>query len=90
VTGAGYTAGGNTFTWIAPASTGTTSFTTPSASLSWTAMTAGPFDAVLLYNSTQGSKAMGTYTFGAQTITAGNFSLTMPTNDATTGLLRVA
>ncbi len=90
VTGAGYTAGGVTFAWIAPSSTGTTAFTTPSASFSWTGLTAGPFDAALLYNSTQSNKAMGTYTFGAQTITAGNFSLTMPTNDSTNGLFRIA
>jgi hypothetical protein len=30
------------------------------------------------------------YTFGATSISAGNFSLTMPTNDATTGLVRFA
>jgi len=86
-----YTAGGVTFNWIAPSSTGTTAFTTPSASFSWTALTSsGAFDCVLLYNSTQANRAVASYTFGSQTITAGNFSLTMPTNDATTGLLRVA
>lgn len=86
-----YTAGGVAFTWVAPSSTGTTAFTTPSASFSWTALTSsGSFDAVQLYNSTQGNKTVAVYTFGAQSITAGNFSLTMPTNDATTGLLRVA
>lgn len=85
-----YTAGGVTFTWIAPSSTGTTAFTTPSASFSWTTFTSsGAFDCVLLYNSTQGNKAVAAYTFGSQNISAGNFSLTMPTNDATTGLLRV-
>jgi hypothetical protein len=45
---------------------------------------------VLLYNVTQGNKAIAAYTFGSQTMTAANFSLTMPTNDATTGLLRIA
>lgn len=86
-----YTAGGVTFTWIAPSSTGTTAFSTPSASFSWVALTSsGAFDCVLLYNSTQANRAVAAYTFGSQSITAGNFSLTMPTNDATTGLLRVA
>jgi hypothetical protein len=89
-TGTGYTAGGVTFTWVAPSSTGTTAFTTPSASFSWTTVTIAAFDAVQLYNSTQGNKSVAVYTFGSQTITAGNFSLTMPTNDATTGLLRIA
>lgn len=90
VTGAGYTAGGVTFAWAAPAVTGTTAFTTPTASFSWTGLTAGPFDAVLLYNSTQTNRAVSVHTFGSQTVTASNFSLTMPTNDASTGLLRVA
>ena len=90
VTGTGYTAGGVAFTWSAPSSTGTTAFSTPSASFSWTGLTASAFDAVLLYNTTQANKAVAVYTFGSQTVTAGNFSLTMPTNDASTGLLRVA
>lgn len=90
VSGAGYTAGGVTFTWVAPSSTGTTAFTTPSASFSWTGLTATAFDACLIYNSTQSNKAMGTYTFGSQSTTAGNFSLTMPTNDSTNGLFRIA
>lgn len=86
-----YTAGGVTFTWIAPSLTGATAFTTPSAAFSWTAFTSsGAFDCVLLYNSTQGNKAVAAYTFGSQSITAGNFSLTMPVNDSTTGLLRVS
>lgn len=90
VSGAGYTAGGVTFTWVTPASTGTTAYTTPSASFSWTGLTATAFDCVLLYNSTQSNKAVAVYTFGSQTVTAGNFSLTMPTNDSTNGLLRIA
>jgi len=88
---ASYTAGGVTFTWIAPTSSGTTAYTTPSASFSWTALTSGgAIDAVLLYNSTQSDKAVGVYTFGSQSLTAANFSLTMPTNDSSTGLLRIA
>jgi len=47
------------------------------------------FDAVLLYNSTQGNKAVSVHTFTAQTITAGTLTLTMPVNDASTGLLRL-
>jgi hypothetical protein len=86
-----YTAGGVTFTWLTPASTGTTAFTTPSASFSWTALTSsGAFDACEIYNSTQANRTVAVYTFGSQNVTASNFSLTMPTNDATTGLLRTA
>jgi hypothetical protein len=90
--GANYSAGGVTVTnATAPNSSGTTSFWTPSASLAWTTVTlATAVDCVLIYNSTQSNKAVAAYTFGAQTVTAANFTLTMPTNDASTGLLRLA
>jgi len=92
VAGAGYTAGGITVTnATVPASTGTTAFWTPSASLTFSNVTlTTAFDAVLVYNSTQSDKAVAVYTFGSQTVTSGTFILTMPTNDASTGLLRVA
>jgi hypothetical protein len=93
VTGTNYTAGGVTVTNATePTSTSTTAHWTPSASIVYTTVTlnAANFDAVLLYNSTQSDKAIAVYTFGAQTITAGTFTLTMPTNDGTTGLLRLA
>ena len=92
VSGTGYTAGGVTVTnATAPNSSGTTAFWTPSASFAWTTVTlATAFDAVLLYNSTQSNRAVSVHTFGSQTVTAGDFTLTMPTNDASTGLLRLA
>jgi len=90
-TGTGYTAGGVTCTWIAPSTSGTTAFTTLSASITYTTITTpSSVSAVLVYNSTQSNKAVAVYTFTAQTITAGTLALTMPTNDATTGLLRIA
>jgi len=88
-----YTAGGNAVTnATVPAATGTTAFWTPSASVSWANLTSsGSFDAALLYNDTSASKlAVAVFTFGAQNVTAGTFTLTMPTNDASTGLLRIA
>ena len=92
VTGAGYTAGGVTVTMAtAPTSTGTTAFVTPSASIVYTSVTlATSFDAVLLYNNTQANRAVSVHTFTAQTITAGTLTLTMPTNDATNALIRLA
>lgn len=92
VSGTGYTAGGVAVTnATAPTSTGTTAFWTPSASLVYTTVTLSTaFDAVLIYNTTQGDKAVGVYTFGSQTVTAGTFTLTMPTNDATNALIRIA
>lgn len=91
VSGTNYTAGGASFSWSAPASSGTTAYTTPSANITWSTVTLSTsFDAVLLYNTTQSNKAVAVYTFGATTVTAGNFTLTMPTNDSSTGLLRLA
>ena len=92
VTGTNYTAGGVAVTnATAPATSGTTAYWTPSASLAWTNVTLSTsFDAVTIYNSTQANRAVATYTFGATTVTAGNFTLTMPTNDATNALLRIA
>ena len=92
VTGTGYTAGGVTVTFGTPPSTsGTTAFVTPSASITYSAVTLSTaFDCVLLYNSTQSNKAVSVHTFGSQTVTAGTFTLTMPVNDASTGLIRLA
>jgi hypothetical protein len=91
VSGTNYTAGGTTFTWSAPATGGTVAYTTPSANISWTTVTLSTaFDAVLLYNNTQSNKSVAVYTFSSQTVTAGNFTLTMPTNDSSTGLLRLS
>jgi hypothetical protein len=88
-----YTPGGAAVTKATvPAATGTTAFWTPSASVVWAALTSsGAFDAALLYNDTSATDlAVAVFTFGSQTITAGTFTLTMPTNDATTGLIRIA
>lgn len=86
-----YSAGGKTLTYNAPSSSGTTAFTTPTATVTWTALTSsGAFDCALNYNSTQSNKAFSSHTFGSQSITAGDFSLTMPANDATNGLIRIA
>lgn len=91
-TGTNYTAGGVTVTnGNAPANASDVSYWTPSAAFAWTTVTLSTaFDAVLLYNSTQSNRAVAVYTFGSQTVTAGNFTLTMPTNDQTTGLLRIS
>lgn len=92
VTGTGYTAGGVSVTnGTAPTSSGTTAFWTPSATITYASVTiASAFNCMLLYNSTRANKAVSSYTFGDQTVTAGNFTLTMPTNDAANALLRLA
>ena len=92
VSGSGYSAGGVAVTnATAPNSSGTTAFWTPSATISFGTVTlATAFNCVQLYNATQSNRTIMVLTFGDQTVTAGAFSITMPTNDATTGLLRVA
>ena len=104
VSGTNYTAGGATISgspaWNAPTATNTsttagTAFTTPTASITYgtsgspvTLSTA--FDCVLIYNSTQSNKSVSAHTFGSQTVTAGVFTLTMPSNTTSTALLRLA
>lgn len=88
-----YVAGGNAVTNATlPNSSGTTAFWTPSASIVWSNLTSSAaFDAVLIYNTAStGSLAVSVHTFGSQSVTAGTFTLTMPVNDATTGLIRIA
>ena len=49
------------------------------------------FTPSLIYNDTSATKlAVSVHTFGSQTVTAGTFTLTMPANDASNALLRVA
>lgn len=92
VSGTGYTAGGVTVTHATAAtSSGTTAYWTPTASYAWTTVTlATAFDAVLTYNSTDTNSAICVNTFGSTTVTAANFTLTMPTNDSSNALLRLA
>jgi hypothetical protein len=69
-----------------------TAFWTPSAQVQWTAFTSsGPFDTLAIYNSTQaGSHVVSVHTFGTQNVSAGTFTLTMPTNAAATALLNLS
>lgn len=97
VSGTGYTAGGIAVTnGTSPLSTNASAtagvaYWTPSASLTYSSVTlTTAFDAVLIYNNTNSNRAVSVHTFGSQTITAGTFTLTMPTNSTTTGLLRLS
>ena len=88
--GTNYPQGGLTLTVSqAPTSTGTTAWldfsdlTFPSATL--TARGA------LIYNFTQGNKAVAVLDFGGdKTSTAGNFTIQFPTADSTSAILRIA
>lgn len=93
VSGSGYSAGGVAVTTgTAPAASGTTACFTPDASIVYTTVTlTTAFDAMILYNDTSAGKlAIGVYTFGSQTVTAGTFTLTMPANTAGNALVQIA
>lgn len=93
VSGTNYAAGGVAVTTATtPTTTGTTAFFTPSASLVFTNVTlSSSFDAVMIYNDTSSSKlSVSVHTFTPQTITAGTLTLTMPVNDSTNALIRIA
>lgn len=91
VSGTNYTAGGAAVTNGTTATSGTTAYWTPAASVTWSTVTLSTaFDAALLYNTTASNKAIAVFTFSSQTVTAGNFTLTMPTNDSSNALIRLA
>jgi hypothetical protein len=92
VSGTGYTAGGAAVT-VNPGSAVESSRSgcvTPS-NIVWAGLTLSTaFDTVLLYNSSQGNRAISLHNFGSQTITAGTLTLTMPANAAGTALIELA
>jgi len=98
VTGTNYSAGGVTVTnGTSPTSTNSSTtagvgYWTPSASITYTNVTinSAAFNCVLIYNSSASNKAVSVHTFGDQTVTAGTFTLTMPSNTTSTALLRLA
>lgn len=88
-----YTQGGVLLTnATVPTTSGTTAYWTPSASASWANLTSsGAFDCAVLYNAASTSKLeVSVHTFGSQTVTAGTFTLTMPVNDSSNALIRIA
>ena len=97
VSGTNYTAGGVTVTnGTSPTATNSSAtagvaYWTPSASIAYTNVTLSTaFDTVLIYNSSASNKAVSVHTFGSQTVTAGTFTLTMPSNTTSTALIRLA
>lgn len=92
VSGTNYVAGGVAVTnGTDPAASGTSAIWTPTASIVYTNVTlASSFDCVLIYNDTAaGKNAVSVHTFGAQTITAGTLTLTMPAHAVGTALLQI-
>jgi hypothetical protein len=92
VSGTNYSAGGVTVTHANAASlSSSTAIWTPSASIVYTTVTLSTaFDCVLLYDTSRSNDSISSHTFGSQTITAGTLTLTMPVNDSSNALVRIA
>lgn len=92
VTGTGYTAGG--FAWtaaqnITPATSGTGAYWSWSVNPSWTSVTIST-GGCLFYNSSAGNRACYVGSFGGtETVTAGTFTILLPTNGVGTSVLQL-
>lgn len=85
----GYTTGGKALTNVAPASSGTTAFTSFNSPLIWSGATFTARGAQI-YNQSQGNKSVGVFDFGANIpVVAGNFTLSFPTANASAAVLRI-
>lgn len=87
--GNGYTTGGATLTRVDPASSGTTAFV-DFADVTWSTSTITARGA-LIYNSSQGNRAVAVIDFGADKSSAGgSFIVTFPAADPTSAIVRIA
>ncbi len=91
VVGTNYTAGGIAVpNATGPLSSGTTAYWTPSGNLTWNALTiSSAFDCLLIYNATNGNRAVAVFTFPAQTANNNQVIITMPANLSTSALVQV-
>jgi hypothetical protein len=84
-----YAAGGGTLTNVTPTTSGTTAFTDFS-DLSFTSATITA-RGCLIYNDTDSDSAVQVHDFGSdKTSTAGTFTITFPTADASNAIIRIA
>lgn len=100
VTGTGYTSGGFALTNVNPSiPSGVTATTSFSVNPSWTGATFSATACVIYNNSTRlgaaatplNGRAVSVHDFGGtQTVTAGTFTVVIPTNDASNAILRLA
>ncbi len=88
VVGAGYVAGGNTLTNVAPTISGTTAYLDFGDS-EWTSSTITARGA-LIYNSTDGNRAVAVLDFGTDKVTTiGTFTVVFPTADSSNAIIRI-
>ena len=87
--GTNYTSGGNALTNINPASSGTTAFT-DFADLTFGTCTITA-RGCMIYNDTNADRNVAVFDFGGdKTSTAGSFTITFPTADASNAIIRIA
>ena len=84
VSGGGYVAGGVQLTGVTISSSGYTAYVNFNNAVFNAAVTAR---CALIYNKTKGNKSIAVLDFGSDK-TSANFTITMPTNGATTALIR--
>jgi hypothetical protein len=92
VTGTGYTAGGNTLV-ISQVPTSTSRETTAWLNFTNSSWTTASFsaDGALIYNSTQGNKAVAVLNFGStKTTTAQTFTVTFPASTSDAAIIRIS
>ena len=87
VVGTGYTAGGRTLVLIPPASSGTTAFVSFN-NVTWTPASFTTRGA-LIYNSTTNA-AVAVLNFGSDKTATNSFTITFPTADASTAIIRIS
>ena len=87
ISGTGYTAAGQVMTGVSVSVTDTTAFVN-FTNVVWTT---GAFTArgALIYNSSKGNKSVAVLDFGADKTTTTLFTVVMPTNSATSALIRL-
>jgi len=91
ITGTGYVAGGNTLV-ISQAPTSTNTETVAWLNFSDTSWSSASFsaDGALIYNSTQGNKAVAVLNFGStKTATAQTFTVTFPASTSDAAIIRI-
>jgi len=89
VSGTGYSAGGGTLTSVTPTTSGTTAFC-DFADLTFSSSSITARGAII-YNSSASDKAVAVLDFGSdKTSSAGDFTVSFPTADASNAIIRLA
>ena len=89
-TGTNYTAKGGTLTKVEPASSGTTAFT-DFADLTFGTATVTARGCMIFNDSATGDPSVAVFDFGGdKTSTAGSFTISFPTADASNAVIRIA